>query len=126
MSDIPESRKAVDFRGLIQVACFFAILLTLFWAIQKGPPGPLNDALFLVGLWSLPSTGAARLTRKIRESARGGVYTEISQAVRSIVTLVSPVVRDLSAGSNVQPEREESRLSSKIDDESPLKRSNSI
>lgn len=86
----------------------------------------LPDCIFLVGLWSLPSMGAARLTRKIRESARGGVYTEIAQALRSIVTLVSPAVRDLNAEFNTQPDRDEYRLSSKTDDESPLKRTNSI
>jgi hypothetical protein len=45
-------------------------------------------------VWSLPSGGAARLIRKIREFAVGGVYTNIDQAVRGIVSRVSPAGQD--------------------------------
>jgi hypothetical protein len=48
------------------------------------------DSLIAVGLWSLPSEGAARLIRKIKVSVVGGVYTNLEQAVRGISSLVSP------------------------------------
>jgi AI-2E family transporter len=36
----------------------------------------LPDAAILVGLWSLPPSGAARLFRKIKESAANDIYTD--------------------------------------------------
>jgi predicted PurR-regulated permease PerM len=49
------------------------------------------EAIIMAGLWSLPSTGAARLMRKIQESEVAEIYTHLDKAVRGIVTLVSPV-----------------------------------
>ena len=51
------------------------------------------DALILVGLWSLPTEGAARWVKRIKESSGSALYTNINQAVRGIVSLV-PQVRD--------------------------------
>jgi AI-2E family transporter len=46
------------------------------------------DALILVGLWSLPTEGAARWVRRIKESSGSALYTNIDQAVRGIISLV--------------------------------------
>jgi predicted PurR-regulated permease PerM len=54
----------------------------------------LPETVFVVGLWSLPLTGAARLTKKIREVAQGGVCTNIEQAIRTIVSLLPPRALD--------------------------------
>jgi predicted PurR-regulated permease PerM len=49
----------------------------------------LPEAVILIGLWSLPPQGGARVIRKITESSVGGVYTSMEQAVRGIASLVS-------------------------------------
>ena len=54
----------------------------------------LPDALILVGLWSLPTEGAARWVRRIKESSGSALYTNIEQAIRGIASLV-PQVREL-------------------------------
>ena len=51
----------------------------------------IPDALILVGLWSLPTEGAARWVRRIKESSGSALYTNIDQAVRGIVSLVPQV-----------------------------------
>ncbi|HET9378979.1 MAG TPA: hypothetical protein VFO40_28665, partial [Chthoniobacterales bacterium] len=53
------------------------------------------EAIIMVGLWSLPPTGAARLMRKIQESKVAEIYTHLDKAVRGAVTLISPVGHDL-------------------------------
>ena len=53
------------------------------------------DALILVGLWSLPTEGAARWVRRIKESSGSALYTNIDQAVRGIVSLVPQVADEL-------------------------------
>jgi predicted PurR-regulated permease PerM len=50
----------------------------------------LQDSVIVVGLWSLPSQGAARLVRRIRESLATNVYTNLEQAVQGIASLVTP------------------------------------
>jgi hypothetical protein len=60
----------------------------------------LQDSVIVVGLWSLPSRGAARLVRRIRESLASNVYTNLEQAVQGIALLIIP------ARSEVQPETE--------------------
>jgi AI-2E family transporter len=40
----------------------------------------LQDAVIVIGLWSLPQEGAARLIRRIRESQNCSVYTNLEQA----------------------------------------------
>ena len=55
------------------------------------------DALILVGLWSLPTEGAARWVRRIKESSGSALYTNINQAVRGIVSLVPQVGDELPA-----------------------------
>jgi predicted PurR-regulated permease PerM len=51
--------------------------------------GLLPDATILVGLWNLPPSGAARLFRKIKESAASDIYTNLDQAVRGIASQIS-------------------------------------
>src|SRR5258707_570539 len=48
------------------------------------------DALILVGLWSLPTEGAARWVRRIRESSGSAFYTNIDQSARRIDFLDPP------------------------------------
>jgi predicted PurR-regulated permease PerM len=55
------------------------------------------DALILVGLWSLPTEGAARWVRRIKESSGSALYTNIDQAVRGIVSLVPQVADEFLA-----------------------------
>jgi predicted PurR-regulated permease PerM len=55
------------------------------------------DALILVGLWSLPTEGAARWVGRIKESSGSALYTNIEQAVRGIVSLVPQVGDELQA-----------------------------
>ena len=49
----------------------------------------LPEATILVGLWSLPQKGAARLIRRLRDSLVVGVYTNLQQALRGILPLVT-------------------------------------
>jgi multiple sugar transport system ATP-binding protein len=49
----------------------------------------LPDAVIMIGLWSLPPEGAARLIKKIRASEDGGVYTNLAEAVRGIVSFAT-------------------------------------
>jgi multiple sugar transport system ATP-binding protein len=49
----------------------------------------LPDAVIMIGLWSLPPEGAARLIKKIRASEDGGVYTSLGEAVRGIVSFAT-------------------------------------
>ena len=53
------------------------------------------DALILVGLWSLPTEGAARWVRRIKESSGSALYTNIEQAIRGIASLVPQVGEEL-------------------------------
>jgi len=55
------------------------------------------DALILVGLWSLPTEGAARWVRRIKESSGNALYTNIDEAVRGIASLVPQVADELQA-----------------------------
>jgi predicted PurR-regulated permease PerM len=50
----------------------------------------LPNAVVVIGLWSLPPEGAARLMRRIRESSVQSVYTSLEEAVRGISALPSP------------------------------------
>jgi AI-2E family transporter len=54
------------------------------------------DALILVGLWSLPSEGAARSVKRIRASSGSTLYTNIDEAVRGIVSLAPQAEDELS------------------------------
>jgi predicted PurR-regulated permease PerM len=49
------------------------------------------DARILLGLWSLPTEGAARWIRRIKESSGSALYTNIEQAVKGIALLVPKV-----------------------------------
>jgi predicted PurR-regulated permease PerM len=64
----------------------------------------LPDALILVGLWSLPTEGAARWVNRIKESSGSAIYTNIDQAVRGIASLVPQVDDELQ----VRAEKQES------------------
>jgi predicted PurR-regulated permease PerM len=55
------------------------------------------DALILVGLWSLPTEGAARWLRRIKKSSGSALYTNIGQAVEGIASRVPPVGDELQA-----------------------------
>jgi predicted PurR-regulated permease PerM len=59
--------------------------------IARSIKSVLPEAVVLVGLWSLPPHGGARIIRKIRESSVGNVYTSLEQAIRGIASLVSTV-----------------------------------
>jgi predicted PurR-regulated permease PerM len=50
----------------------------------------LRDSVIMVGLWSLPSQGAARLVKRIRESRACNVYTNLEQAVQGVASLIFP------------------------------------
>jgi len=58
----------------------------------------LPETVILIGLWSLPLQGGARVIRKISESSVGGVYTSIEQAVRGIASLVSTASEETDSG----------------------------
>jgi predicted PurR-regulated permease PerM len=49
------------------------------------------DARILLGLWSLPTEGAARWIRRIKESSGSDLYTNIEQAIKGIALLVPKV-----------------------------------
>jgi predicted PurR-regulated permease PerM len=50
----------------------------------------LRDAVIVIGLWSLPLEGSARLVRKIKESQGWRVYTDFEQAVQGIGSVIVP------------------------------------
>jgi hypothetical protein len=50
----------------------------------------LPDAAIVIGLWSLPPEGAARLIKRISESQACSVYTNLDQAVQGIASLITP------------------------------------
>jgi predicted PurR-regulated permease PerM len=54
----------------------------------------LPEALILVGLWSLPPQGGARLIKKITESSVGSVYISLEQAVRGIASFASSALEE--------------------------------
>jgi predicted PurR-regulated permease PerM len=58
----------------------------------------LPDALILVGLWSLPTEGAARWVRRIKRSSGSALYTNIDQAVAGIASLVPLANDELQVG----------------------------
>jgi predicted PurR-regulated permease PerM len=55
----------------------------------------LPDARILLGLWSLPTEGAARWIRRIKESSGNALYTNIEEAMRGIASLVPQVSDEL-------------------------------
>jgi predicted PurR-regulated permease PerM len=55
-------------------------------SIKLGSP----EALIMVGLWSLPTEGAARLVNRIKESSGSAIYTNIEEAVLAIAALAHP------------------------------------
>src|SRR3984957_19081940 len=58
----------------------------------------IPDAQILVGLWSLPTEGAARWVRRIKESSGSTVYTNIGQAIQGIVSQVPHVEHQIQNG----------------------------
>jgi predicted PurR-regulated permease PerM len=58
-------------------------------------------ARILLGLWSLPTEGAARWIRRVKESSGSALYTNIEEAIRGIASLVPQVGDELQ----VQPEK---------------------
>jgi predicted PurR-regulated permease PerM len=55
-------------------------------------------ARILLGLWSLPTEGAARWIRRVKESSGSALYTNIEEAIRGIASLVPQVGDELQAG----------------------------
>jgi predicted PurR-regulated permease PerM len=53
------------------------------------------DARILLGLWSLPTEGASRWIRRIKESSGSALYTNIEQAIRGIASLVPKVNEEI-------------------------------
>jgi predicted PurR-regulated permease PerM len=58
-------------------------------------------ARILLGLWSLPTEGAARWIRRVKESSGSALYTNIEEAIRGIASLVPQVGDELQ----VHPEK---------------------
>jgi predicted PurR-regulated permease PerM len=58
----------------------------------------LADAAIVIGLWSLPLEGAARLIKRITESQACSVYTNLDQAVQGIVSLITPACQEAPPG----------------------------
>jgi hypothetical protein len=50
----------------------------------------LRDSAIVIGLWSLPREGSARLVKKISEPQACKVYTDIGQAIQGIVSIIAP------------------------------------
>src|ERR1700731_2817295 len=55
------------------------------------------DARILLGLWSLPTEGAARWIRRIKESSGSALYTNIEQAILGIASLVPQMGNEVEA-----------------------------
>ncbi|HXM25676.1 MAG TPA: hypothetical protein VN957_06620 [Chthoniobacterales bacterium] len=55
----------------------------------------LSDALILLGLWSLPTEGAARSVKR-GASSGSTLYTDIDEAVRGIVSLAPRAEEELA------------------------------
>jgi predicted PurR-regulated permease PerM len=58
-------------------------------------------ARILLGLWSLPTEGASRWIRRVKESSGSVLYTNIEEAIRGIASLVPQVGDELQ----VHPEK---------------------
>jgi predicted PurR-regulated permease PerM len=64
------------------------------------------NALILVGLWSLPTEGAARCVKRIKESSGSALYTNIDQAVGAIASMIPRVLGELNHESGIpRPQR---------------------
>jgi predicted PurR-regulated permease PerM len=50
----------------------------------------LQDAAIVIGLWSLPREGSARLVKKISESQACNVCTNLDQAIQGVVSIIAP------------------------------------
>jgi predicted PurR-regulated permease PerM len=58
----------------------------------------IPNAQVLVGLWSLPTEGAARWVRRIKDSSGSAVYTNIGQAIQGIVSQVPHLDHQIQGG----------------------------
>lgn len=88
--------KELGARGIVLSAVESRSAITvgkMAHSIQQLVPG----ALIFVGLWSLPKEGAARSVRKIKESSGSVVYTDLSEAVRGITSLISAADKEPQA-----------------------------
>ena len=70
----------------------------------------LSDAIIVVGLWSLPPEGGARLVRKIKESLLCTVYTNLDEAVQGIASLIIPGRVEARTESERSQEAKHSRI----------------
>jgi predicted PurR-regulated permease PerM len=88
-----ERLKELEAKGIVISAIESRSSITvgkMAHSIQQLIPG----TLIFVGLWSLPREGAARSIRKIRDSSSSVVYTDLSEAVRGITSLVSALDKE--------------------------------
>ena len=54
----------------------------------------LPDIVIVIGLWSLPPAGSARLIRRIKESSVLSVYTNLDEGLRGISALAFPAQQE--------------------------------
>jgi predicted PurR-regulated permease PerM len=88
-----ERLKELEAKGIVISAIESRSSITvgkMAHSIQQLIPG----TLIFVGLWSLPREGAARSIRKIKDSSSSVVYTDLSEAVRGITSLVSALDKE--------------------------------
>jgi len=50
--------------------------------------------VIVIGLWSLPPAGSARLIRRIKESSVLSVYTNLDEGLRGISALAFPAQQE--------------------------------
>ncbi|MBV8142446.1 MAG: hypothetical protein JOZ60_10420, partial [Verrucomicrobia bacterium] len=78
--------SAIESRSAISVG-------KMAYSIQRLLP----DAVIFVGLWSLPKENAARSVRKIKESSGTVVSTNLHEALRGIIALISAAEKESAA-----------------------------
>jgi predicted PurR-regulated permease PerM len=88
-----ERLKELEAKGIVLSAIESRSSITvgkMAHSIQQLVP----STLIFVGLWSLPREGAGRSVRKIKESSSSVVYTDLSEAVRGITSLISALDKE--------------------------------
>ena len=83
-----ERLKELDARCVVLSAIGSRAAVTV-GKMARAIQGELPDIVIVIGLWSLPPAGAARLIRRIRESSVL-VYTSLDEALRGISALALP------------------------------------
>ena len=83
-----ERLKELDARCVVLSATGSRAAVTV-GKMARAIQSELPDIVIVIGLWSLPPAGAARLIRRIKESSVH-VYTNLDEAVRGISALALP------------------------------------